>query len=401
VTEPALGASTRGGRWRRAALAAVVGAAVLRAVVAPLRTLSADEAYYLWAARRSTPWPIGDHPPLLGALVSLANRCLPGPIELRVRLVAVVLQLATALAIAHTARAAHAARTKEDRTQEGEVAGLGAALLATWGVMPTAGGLLATPDAPLLCALSWLFALLAGSAGRPSTSIARGVGIAALAGAAVLSKAVALPLVAILAGAHLARRAHRITIALAVGALVAAPLAWRSLVLQAQHALGSGPLVSAPRIGPLVALGTLLVGQLLLWSPPLVVVGAVGLRRHTLVTGERGVVGALVLIVVASALLSGRPPEPNWTAPAALLVIVAASVELAQRARLRRWVVGLAAAPAVVVFGLWCAPIDRGPLARVPRPGQGPPLDAPRYGLAAWRCIYEEQCDEIEVISRH
>jgi hypothetical protein len=111
------------------------------------------------------------------------------------------------------------------------------------------------------------------------------------------------------------------------------------------------------------------------------------------------VVGALVGVVLVSAAVSGRAPEPNWTAPAALLVIVAASVELAGRARLRRWVIALATAPALLALGLWCARVDRGPFARVPLPGAGPPVGAPQYGAAAWRCIYEEQCEEIDAIS--
>jgi hypothetical protein len=75
-------------------------------------------------------------------------------------------------------------------------------------------------------------------------------------------------------------------------------------------------------------------------------------------------------------------------------------VALAKRSRIRAWVVAFAAAPAVVAYALWCAPMDRGPFARIPRPGVGPPVDAPTYGLASWRCIYDGECDEIDAISR-
>jgi hypothetical protein len=378
----------------RVAIASVIAAALVRAIVAPLRTLSADEAYYLWAARRSTPWPIDDHPPLLGALLAVADRCVPGPVEIRVRSIAVALQLGTALGLARAARAVAP-------VEDADVAGACAAIVATWGLMPTVGGLIATPDAPLSCALAWLLALLVARPpqGREGRAVCRDVGLASLACAAVLSKAVAIPILVLLALSHLAQRKLRPAIALAVGAAVATPLAWRSFRGQMFHVAGTGPFVSSPRIGAAAALGALVGGQLLLWSPPLLVVGAASLRRRSLVIGDRAVVVALLAVVALSALVTGRAPEPNWTAPALLFVLVSASVMLAARPRLRAWVVAIATIPTVVALGLWCAPIDHGPFARVPHAGNGPPRDAPQYGRASWRCIYGLGCEEIEAIS--
>src|SRR5262245_37697482 len=80
---------------RRLAFASIGLAALARAIVAPMRLLSPDEAYYLCAARRG--WPIVDHPPLLGWLLAAFDRM--GPVELRVRLVAILLQAITALGL--------------------------------------------------------------------------------------------------------------------------------------------------------------------------------------------------------------------------------------------------------------------------------------------------------------
>ena len=45
----------------------------VRLWVAPLRRLTFDEAYYACASQWSMPWPIDDHPPLLGLILSLAS----------------------------------------------------------------------------------------------------------------------------------------------------------------------------------------------------------------------------------------------------------------------------------------------------------------------------------------
>jgi hypothetical protein len=83
-------------RWPRHVWAIFALAALVALAFSPLRHLSPDEAYYLCASRAR--WPIDDHPPLLGLLLAAAE-ALPGPIELRVRLVSIVLAVATALGV--------------------------------------------------------------------------------------------------------------------------------------------------------------------------------------------------------------------------------------------------------------------------------------------------------------
>ena len=89
------------------------------------------------------------------------------------------------------------------------------------------------------------------------------------------------------------------------------------------------------------------------------------------------------------ALISGRPPEPNWGAPAGLVAILAASCALGsdRRPGAGRWTVGLAAAPALVAAALWSSRLANGPLSRVP-PAGGTLEEAPPYALEAWHRVY-------------
>src|SRR5262249_14400844 len=103
--------------------------------------------------------------------------------------------------------------------------------------------------------------------------------------------------------------------------------------------------------------------------------------------------------VVASGLVSGRPPEPNWLAPAALPFLAVAAVALASN-RHRRWIVPLYVAPAIVGLVVWCTPFERGPFARVPRRGPPPVAHAPAYALPSWTCVHRHDCAEIDAMFR-
>jgi len=364
-------------RPERLAIVALACALIVRLALAPMRRLSFDEAYYLCASRNG--WPIDDHPKMLGALLTIADRFVPGPIELRVRLVANVLQVVTALGIARLA--AHF----QPRAR------LLAIALGTFGILPTAAGLLTTPDAPLLASMAWLFALYVED--RREHDLSLGV----LAAFAVLSKVVAIPLVLVLVVRDLRARSLRRALFLATGVALAIPVAWPSLRFQLGHALGQGPAASAPHVGPVLALLALVVGQLALHSPPIVILG-IGARRLLASKAVWWSALLLLVLVVLSALVSGRPPEPNWLAPAAIPLLAAAALAL-RDSRHTRWILPLYVAPAMLAVAVWISPFDRGPFAVVPRtiPTTSDPR-LPPYAFPSWRCVYGDDCTEIRAI---
>jgi hypothetical protein len=398
--DPERPGSRRDGRLARlvgAPLAIASLAALVALACAPLRHLSPDEAYYLCASRAR--WPIDDHPPLLGLLLTAAD-ALPGPIELRVRLVSIALAFATALGLA---------RISASGSRAPAHAATAGAVLGALGLLPMAGALIATPDAPMLAALAWLLVVTAedGAPGGGFRPMLAGV----LACAATLSKVSALALTLPLAIDLIRRPATRATAqTIALGTLAALPFARRSLVVQAAHVAGLGPAVSAPEVGALAALGALLLGQVFLYGPAVVPFAA---RRATspdpIPRGAWIGAGLLAAAAIASAVVSGRPPEPNWLAPAGLLLLARAARALGDASpRTRGWVLGSAVAPTVVALALWASPrsyfpAGRDPLARVSPRATSPmtaavPADAPRYARAALACVYLQSCVEIRTI---
>lgn len=385
---------------RELAIVSLSCAAAARLALAPLRRLSPDEAWYAIAARHG--WPIVDHPPLLGWLLSATER-LPGPVELRVRAVAVVCQAVTALAIGALAARIHEG---EERATERFAWGV---FLGTWGLMPWVSGLITTPDAPLLAATA--VALWLASRPRPAPAA-----LAIAVAIAVASKATGLVVAAALAIDLLRRRDRRAAAGVLVGALIAVPLVRASLVAQIGHALGRGALVSAPHIGAVAALGALLGGIVVLYGPAAVWLGFRGRADALRVVGALPLLAMLGSAVVLSALVSGRAPEPNWIAPAfvPLLAIGAVAADRAT-SRVRVAAQALHLAPALLGIVAWVAatgsatgaasPSPGDPLARVPRvdAGAGALEDVagvPPYGRAAWRCLYGGRCQEIEWMFR-
>jgi Dolichyl-phosphate-mannose-protein mannosyltransferase len=376
------------------AAALLVAAAVpLHAALALGTDLSPDEAYYLCAARRGGLVPsLVDHPPLLPWLLRLGDH-LGGPVELRMRLWAILFSAATGLAIVALARRFGARRW-------GLIV---AAWVGSWALLPTAGGFVTTPDGAALLAVA--VALLA--AGRP-----RGWPLAAAAlFAGALAKVVVLPIALILALAELragegegGRRAARArAAALLAGPALALPLLVPSLRFQLHHAFtqrAEGGWSPALAIGALLAAVT---AQALLWSPPVLWLGGRALPRVPL--GPRAIVLGLTGLVAASALARGVPPEPNWWAPAALVVVAAAAVGAdALSARARRGLVLAVVAPTLIAAAHTMRPFlplaeARDPTARLHGWSRGlAPIHAPGvglYGPAAERCIYQGECIEI------
>jgi hypothetical protein len=347
--------------------------------------LSPDEAYYLCAARSGLR--IVDHPPLTAWLLAVTDRWMPGPVELRVRIWAIVLSFVTSILFVTLAQARGAGR-------EGAVL---AAWVGTWSLLPMVGGFVTTPDTFLFPALALVF--LASSRSR----LLGGVAIAA----AALSKVIALPIAAVLGAGAAVRRARGVALSLGLGVVAAMPFVLPSFRFQLRHAyLPRGGWSVGAALGSLAAA----VGaQLGLWSPAVLVLGIRGARR-ALRESELAVVLGLSGLIVLSACIRAVPPEPNWWAPAALLVVVAFAAQTRLPAAGRRTVVATVLIPTVLAVGHVLHPFlpldpTADPTARLHgwRGGDGsghrePPQDAPGigpYGAPAERCVYDKECDEI------
>ncbi len=366
----------------RRAWAIVAAAVPVHLALALATDLTPDEAYYLCAARMGRR--IVDHPPLTVWLLAASDRWVTAPVELRVRLWAVVLSLATGLGCVALARARGADR-------DGCAM---AAWLGSWALLPTAGGFVTTPDGPLLLAV--VLALVVVE--RPAA------GLALLAGA--LAKAVAVPIGVLLAASR--RRAPiAARLALAIGPLLALPVLAPSLRFQIRHAYGGGE--KAGGWGGIVVAGVgavlaAVAAQALLWSPAVVWRGIRGVGALPL--PDRALVAGLSALVLVSALIRGIPPEPNWWAPAALLVVIAGFARSAsglspraRRAVLASVILPTAVAAAHTLRPFRPLPARADPTARLHGWSRGSaPEEAPGvgpYGSAAERCVYRGDCDEI------
>ena len=376
----------------------LLGAVLVVAAALPLHLalalgteLSPDEAYYLCAARRGGLVPdLVDHPPLLPWLLRLGDR-LGGPIELRVRLWAILFSAATGVAVIALARRFGARRDGV----------LIAAWVGSWALLPTAGGFITTPDGAALLAVA--VALLA---------VRRPRGLAVAAGAlfvGALAKVVVLPIALVLAVAELRagavdRRAVARAAGLLAGPALALPLLEPSLRFQLHHAF----MQTAPAgWSPALALGAVLAAvsaQALLWSPPVLWLGGRALLRVPL--GPRAVAIAMTALVLISALARGVPPEPNWWAPAALVLVAAAAIRAdALTPRARRAVILAVVLPTLLAAAHTVRPFlplreSADPTARLHGWREGvEPISAPgvgAYGPAAERCVYRRNCEEIE-----
>jgi hypothetical protein len=354
--------------------AITLAAVPLHLALALATDLSPDEAYYLAAARSSGLVPrMVDHPPLLVWMLRATD--VAGPVELRVRVWAIVLSLATSLAAVSLARA----RGADARTAQIT------AWIVSWALLPTAGAFVTTPDGPLL--LLFTIALLLAARAKPLAA-------AACLGLAVVAKVVALPLAAVVALAD-----RRLRWPLTVACALAAPLALPSLRFQLVHAFADRP--SAWSLG--AALGAVLAAaaaQAALWTPFSLTRGFSAIRRGP--TLDRSLVVALTALLLVSAVARAFPPEPNWWAPAGLLLAIAASRAERPAPRALILVVLLPTAIASLHTLHPFLPIARAadPTARL-HGWQTPatePLDAPgigAYGPAAERCIYRNMCSEL------
>jgi hypothetical protein len=373
----------------RAAWVVIAAAVPLHLLLALATDLSPDEAYYLCAARSLGSLPaIPDHPPLIMWLLALSDRLTVLPIELRVRI----------WPIAFSACVAAACVTLAGRRGAGRSGCIAAAWLAAFGLLPTAGAFIATPDMPLgLAVLAGL--LWAGDEGdrRPGPVVA---GLAAAFGA--LAKVVA-PVLALVTAATAAPRSLARRLAFIAPSVVALPLLLPSLRFQFRHAFTEAPGLPWSPMAAAGALGAAIGAQVLLGSPWAFARGVRALAELPL--ADRALVWTMTLLVGASAIARGIPPEPNWWAPATLVIIVAAACsadDLAPRARVA--MLAFAVAPTLVAAAHTIHPFLPIPRATDPtarlhgwREPRGP-TNAPgvgAYGAAAERCVYRADCESI------
>lgn len=452
-----------------------IAAVPLHVALALATDLSPDEAYYLCAARQPGLLPpLVDHPPLLPWMLRLSDGLAMLPVELRVRLWPVALSLALSLACIELAR----------RRGAGPDGLRFVAVAATWSVLPMAGGFVATPDGPALLAivslLLWAepatspalpgaepwrargFAVSkvpgkgapavpgngpSGAGGvnvedaRPRRGDRGATALAAWAAACgALAKVAVVPLALLVALAARGRSARERALVIA-GVVLPLPLLLPSLRFQLGHAYGAG---SSPwSMGrAAAALAEAAGAQIALWSPLLFTLAAS--RLHSLARADRCVLGAITVLVAASALIRAAPPEANWWAPGALLVITAGALDStatrparsgpdaprSNRLASARWLRGAAgtrlaamgriatacprrlrdatsallAAMAIVATAHTLQPFlpltpNLDPTARLHGWSTAmPPVSAAgvgAYGPAAERCVYRADCDEI------
>jgi hypothetical protein len=374
----------------------VLAAVPLHLALALGTDLSPDEAYYLAAARApGTLPPLIDHPPLVPLLLRWSDHLVGLPVELRVRLWPIVLSLALGTAVVELAR----------RRGAGPVGLHLAAWLGSFALLPMVGGFVATPDGPALLALVLGLAWAAPAPGeRPplASGLLAALGVGAALAAGALGKVIVLPLALVLSA--LARRRRLIErAALLLPLAFATPLLLPSLRFQLRHAYGhaGAPWSPAAALGALAAAA---LAQALLWSPWALAHGARAARGLPRV--DRAVLALMTALVAASALVRAVPPEPNWYAPAALILVVAtASVarDLARRARLAMLIATALPTAIAVTHTLrpfLPLPVAADPTARLHGWSEGaPPVDAPGtgpYGPAAERCVYKQTCEEID-----
>lgn len=337
----------RGGQMPSAPiLGLLVALLVVRLAVAAGAGLTEDEAYYrLWALAPAFGYL--DHAPFV-AWAMAAGRALLGDTELGLRLFAPVSAFLGSLAI-------HALGVRLG----GRRVGAFAVLFLNAGLLVAAGGVILTPDAPLV--LFWGLTLLAAAeAARGDGRWWLAVGVAA--GLALLSKYTAFflgaGLVLFLVVTPELRRAFadwRLWAGGAVALALFAPVLqwnaaheWASFVKQmgrAERLEGRNPLFVAEFLGGFVALA----------NPFVVLLAAVGLKEQIARTAAGPLAPARHLLWATSLpfalyllwhALSGRV-QPNWPAPLLPALALAAAFAVEGAARWRR-----PAAIAAVALGL-------------------------------------------------
>jgi len=319
----------------------LAGAVVVWTLAAFWIPLFPDEMYYWEWSRHLAPGYF-DHPPAIAWLIR-GGTLLLGSTAIGVRLPSIACGMIAALGVQAGAGEIGGAEAR------GRAAGLFVALPLISGVF-----ILATPDAPLLAAVSWaLYAVLRATrpGEDPRLSLRWWLIAGVLLGLGFLAK---YTLVLVPAGVALAAALHRPLrrlygtpgpfLAVLLTALVILPLVlwnanhdWVSFRFQLAHGLG------APRGGSALDREvSFLAGQFALASPVLfaMLAWATGKSLRDQLSPRSVLLAGVVVLAFGFFAWSAsrKPVEANWPAlayPAAIILLAAAPVER----RGRRWLV--------------------------------------------------------------
>lgn len=331
-------------------------AAVIRGVFATIITLPPDETYY-WEWSRHLAGGYFDHPPAIAVLIR-AGTALFGATPFGIRVGSVCVGWAALLLLVMLAR-----RLADDR------AAIVAAVALCCMPLAAAGLVLATPDAPLLFAITLtLFALDHAVSAEPGSSLSTRWWLAAgvALGIAFVSKynAVLLPvgvLIACLAVPPLRRhlRTPGPYAATVVALVIFLPVIlwnarhqWVSFHFQLDHGFSSG------RGTPLSRESSLIGGQVALVSPILFALFAVVLVQGVRSREPRHVVLAAVSATVFLFFCIGawrHPAEANWQAPAYIpaIALLAARTSAVPSRAWSRWVIAACALGGIMALAIY------------------------------------------------
>ncbi len=348
----------RATRLERLLLSVVIGAGLLRLILAGLVALGDDEAYY-WLWSRHLAWSYSDHPPMVAAVVALSTR-LFGDGSFGIRALNVVLASALPWLIYV------AGRRLFDR-EVGARAGLFIAILPALGI----GTIIASPDVPM--AFFWALSLWTGwqaleRGGRWWAAAGTTIGLA------LLCKLTSAGLILGLAGAAVSGGRLRQILrdpwvyagALITGALFAPVVLWNidhrwfllDITLHRERWL-------IPQSAP-VNLLFFAGGQLLYYGllVPLLLAACVAALRRAKEPAWRYLAWMTipVLVVMIAAAMDSRT-KPHWPAPAYLAAAIALGALWPQwvraRPRLLRAAAGITTAVTVAVAVVMLLPWGR------------------------------------------
>ena len=330
--------------WRQTLNIIAISTAI-RLILGALVPLFPDETYY-WDWSRNLTAGYFDHPPMIAYFVR-AGTLVFGATPIGVRLVSILAGAAAAIGISATAR-----------ELGGDEAAKRAALIFACVPLAAVGFVLATPDAPMLCAVAWtLYAVIRAFKAEPATretlqwwclaGLAMGLAMASKFTSVLVPAAIAIGCVS-----H-GRLQNRFGepgpyLAVLIASLVLLPVLiwnyqhdWVSFKFQLGHGLGE------PKGGALGVLNrelALLGGQIGLVSPILFFFIARAVKRAFDPTpaGLRLVLGMTAAACLAFFVFSAtrRSVEANWPALVWLPAIILLATEPPFSWREERWFKG-------------------------------------------------------------
>src|SRR5580700_1708694 len=318
-------------RLVRNTVVTVLALVALRLVAAVWSPLTFDEAYY-WMWSKHLAGGYYDHPPMVAVVIRLGTM-IGGDTEIGVRLVSILLALPMSWAVYRTATILFG----------GMRVAATATILLNVTLMAAVGTMIVTPDAPLLVASSFVLFYLAKvlETGRGAWWLAVGAAV----GAALTSKYSALffgPAILIWLIAVPKLRHWLISPWPILGGLISLAMFSPVILWNADHHWVSFiKQIGRARIEDFkpAFIGELIPTQIVFATPPVFILGAMGLyallKRDGGASAARGLINAIFWTIVLYFVwhsLHARV-EANWFAPVYPVFAIAAAVA----ANLTRW----------------------------------------------------------------